>query len=320
MERSIVFRLALVLFAILFALFFASCDGDGGDDADGGAQPATITEQNFNDGVQFIVDTIPGCNAPNAAPGGVAAVRNAMTLTPDWFEQLQLDRVLRAVGVDITRQTSLLDLAGSCGGTLTLNFTEDEGTGNFSGQLVADNFCEEADGSQTTLNGSATFSGNTNESTGALTLDAMTDGLTVADGGEVVTISFDVSASGTEDTLGLTGGITIAENGDAFSLENIDLTATTMDSTLEIAGSLQFVDPDEGTVDITIIEPLTISDAITSGQIEVEGAGGTTIMMNVTNDNVFEFLGDADGDGQTDDFMRTVDCSTIDIPDIDLGT
>jgi hypothetical protein len=215
-----------------------------------------------------------------------------------------------------SRQDDTTTINGNCGGTLTTTLTQNEDTGDFSGSLNSDGFCQDVEGTQIRVDGSANFSGNADANTGDLTLEASADDLNVQSNGDNVRIDLEelsLTVSGDTTTLELEDlEITDITEDETFAVPSLMLTATG-EEPARIDLTAEFIFPEQGSVNVvTVNELVLLDDVLQSGSIRVEGAGNTQILVTATN-NMLEFQGDTDGDGTIDDLSAQVRCTGIDL-------
>lgn len=307
-------RFLLVLASLSFltlALISCSSDGGGGDDDTG--EPTEITQENFDDVVGFVSDQVPGCST---AAASASSRQNPLLLvlgrlSMDMADELQATSVGPASPVQ-PRQTETTTTNGSCGGTLTTTLTVNENTGDISGSFNSDEFCEDVEGTQLRVDGSADFSGNVDVDTGDLTLEASIDDLNVQSNGDNVNIDLDeLSLTISDETIVFALDdleITDSTEGETFAVPSLLLTSTG-EEPARINLTAEFIFPDEGSVNVVTVNQLVLlDDVLQSGSIRVEGANNTQILVTATN-NMLEFQGDTDGDGTTDDLSAQVRCT-----------
>jgi hypothetical protein len=222
-----------------------------------------------------------------------------------------------------------LTLKGNCTGqegSATLTMNQDETTGDFTGTVTIDNYCQQITGegetSKTTINGALQLSGNTDLSTNKLTsLTISTTGnLTIdTDGETMIIISMQqasISINGTTYTASM-DSMSISEQSGAetHSFEINDLSAQVVngEGTMTLNGSADFVDSIEGAVSISA-NSLTVTDngVVTQGTITINGAEGTSVQISPQGTNTFIIQVDTDGDGEVDYEPGSMDCSGLD--------
>ncbi|MFV9689575.1 MAG: hypothetical protein ACNY01_01225 [Desulfobacteria bacterium] len=321
----------LVLLVAFLSISPISCGGGGGGDGEEAptmtleeAPTMTLNEENVNDFVTFVRETIPGCDSKSSVTPTKSVVDSVAAATKELDARLELFPVLgsvrAAVGQVETEQT------GTCGGTLVVNVSADDVTGVFSGNLDLNDFCQNIDKATSVYDGSVTFSGKTDVGTDELAeLSASSDGITVTvdEGGEKesFTVGFDItmSISGSITTIS-TPRLSFKDGTDKpYMVQNLTITVTEAGRTSQVEFSGRHIDPDEGSVDFRTLEPLTISDdgKVLSGQIEFAGAGDTRVVITISEDNVFQVDADTNGDNNLNYTADILDCSEFDM-DLDL--
>lgn len=313
----------LVLLVAFLSISPISCGGGGGGDGEE-APTMTLNEENVNDFVTFVRETIPGCDSKSSVTPTKSVVDSVAAATKELDARLELFPVLgsvrAAVGQVETEQT------GTCGGTLVVNVSADDVTGVFSGNLDLNDFCQNIDKATSVYDGSVTFSGKTDVGTDELAeLSASSDGITVTvdKGGEKesFTVGFDI-------TMSISGSITTISaprlsfkdgTDKPYMVQNLTITVTEAGRTSQVEFSGRHIDPDEGSVDFRTLEPLTVSDdgKVLSGRIEFAGAGDTRVVITISEDNVFQVDADTNGDNNLNYTADILDCSEFDM-DLDL--
>jgi hypothetical protein len=313
----------LVLLVAFLSISPISCGGGGGGDGEE-APTMTLNEENVNDFVTFVRETIPGCDSKSSVTPTKSVVDSVAAATKELDARLELFPVLGSVRAAVGRVET--EQTGTCGGTLVVNVSADDVTGVFSGNLDLNDFCQNIDKATSVYDGSVTFSGKTDVGTDELAeLSASSDGITVTvdKGGEKesFTVGFDItmSISGSITTIS-TPRLSFKDGTDKlYMVQNLTITVTEAGRTSQVEFSGRHIDPDEGSVDFRTLEPLTVSDdgKVLFGRIEFAGAGNTRVVITISEDNVFQVRADTNGDNNLNYTADILDCSEFDM-DLDL--
>jgi hypothetical protein len=342
MKKKIALVSILGILAALLAIVPLSCDGDGGEESsssgDGGgggggttptqpAEQAALNEENVDYSLQFIVDNVSGCSFGAAATARQNKWRTIVDLSLELNDRITSASISRQSHIEAT-ETETEEIEGGCGGDITVSITSDDVTGEVSGSISFNDFCEDVDESQFNIGGYLEFSGKIDTETDELTeLSGSTgiDGITLQQEEDSYTFGFQsVVITIEEDSISATAdSIFLREVSDGevkeYRVENIAFEGSEGDTTTTITASGQFIHPDEGAISFSTLQPIIVSDeeVILSGQVEIEGSDGTSAVLTVTDDNVFQIQADTDGDGEYDYFPDNLDCSEFDL-DLDL--
>lgn len=195
-------------------------------------------------------------------------------------------------------------IEGSCGGSVTVELSVDDTTGEFEGNFSFNDYCE----ADITINGTGNV--ESTESAGAfrMSFDSMT--MALCDG------SSSFTARGSYEVTALSGSTTIKGNewtrdnstGKVYRFENVVITTTNDSNSVGIRISGRFYHPDHGYATASTPEPLRIYTGDfwpTSGVFLLEGqvgaAGGSTkARMTAIDSANYMIEADTDGNGGYD--------------------
>ncbi len=167
-------------------------------------------------------------------------------------------------------------MIGSCGGDASFSVTFDDVLLSFDGTLTFNDYCED----QTTLSGSATFSGQfVDPVTGFGNINLSFNTLTVSSGTESQTVSGDVTISLSATSESVTMDIVVRDDttNDVFWVNNFSLTVTAGAGFEDIQLSGRFYDPVEGYVELSTpiaLRTLDVDDYPSSGTLVATGVNG----------------------------------------------
>ncbi len=216
-----------VLIACFISVCYVACGGDGGggggdddDDTPTTNTPAIIDQENVDDAIEFLDDVLPFCSLNSTVTSSMTALVSAVDLAKDYNDQVKLYKA-SSRRLQPQSEDDDLELAGNCGGTLTVSLTENDLTGEIEGSVVINNLCLEVDGDtepiQLIANGTIEVSGSTqaidteNVST-ELTFSTTGDGITLTDGETDYSIVLDeAELSITQSDSGISVGLTLTE-------------------------------------------------------------------------------------------------------------
>lgn len=323
MKKKTALASILGILAALLAITHPSC---GGGDNGGGTSPtqqtpqATLNMENVDDSLEYIAENVSGCSF-----GDTAKTQNKwkpiVDLSLEVSDQVKSMSISQQVGAKAT-ETETEEFDGSCGGTIEVSLTSDDETGDLSGSLSFDNFCQDVSDSQSRINGYLEFSGKIDTETDELIqLGGSTEpeGITLEQDGDcyilaIQNANLDIEGDTTTATLDSFFYMPCSEVK-KYRVENLTAQVTDEGTTTEITASGQFIHPEEGAVNFRTLQPIIISDdeEILSGQVEITGAGNTRALLTASGDNVFEVQADTDGDGVYDYFPDNLDCSEFDL-------
>ncbi len=311
MKKSLRYLMVL-FFGILLIFSFAACGssggGGGGDDGltyEGNRTQVTITDENADD---LAIDSFEGGEAGGDIGGGLGAVqkgggsnvgtRSALRLVKALENSIhRVDLASGGLSVGATESGSE---PGPCGGSASYTINADS-SGNFSGKMVFEAYCEDG----TITNGTVRFSGLIDTSTDELLRFTFEfDLITVSEGSESFSadgyVSFDVTSMPKTVSIDLLMRDNVT--GHMIWINNYSLTVTEgsdPDGNYElISFSGRFYDSIEGFVDVSTPEEIKIyefDEYPTSGVLRVDGAGSTYARLRFIDNTSFEIFADVDG-------------------------
>ncbi len=314
------FRLLLtILFAAIVSIGCSSSDdGDGGDGAGattpiytGSRNQANINQQNAEDIMESAFDSY------NSASG----FRQVLEYEEDRggigmpFSLALYDVLLKSANQtegNLTNHRVALSEAnetytGNCGGLFTIYINDDDQTGDFTGNINFNNFCEAG----TTISGPTDISGEVNLDTVDI---------------EWIRFSFSlITITYYDGTSNMAGELSLARNGDTdimvmdivmkdtnssqtFMYDDYTTEVTQGDSYTQFTISGRFYHSDYGYVNISTSEPFIMNTGNTwpsSGVTQVEGAvgsagGNTMSRLTAIDSSYYEISADTNGDGSFD--------------------
>lgn len=323
-----------ILYFCLFAIISAGlmivigfgCSGGGGgggNDEPEAATQAKIDEDNVNESMEFVAETIPGCSIiERAASRSTAAiapaktVRSVIKIAKDLMDQIEFSYHIRSIRAE---ETSVHE--GSCGGQLTLISDENDQTGDFTVSVGFNNFCMEPDETEVRVDGEIDVSGNTDtETDDIISIEADSNGLSIVEGDESYIITFDVSGTKNGDQIIIevpSFSVRDVSEGETFTITNFIITATEGDTATQIQITGRFTHSEDGYVDITTLQTLVVNseDVITDGQLKLSGADNTYVLLTARENDNFDVTASIGGDG-TINYEECLDCSDFDIDDL----
>jgi len=308
----------LLLITLIAGIFLAACGGGGGggdsatSDYTGLKTPAAITQANADElatealsaGVEdFVADDIL-LGVETATDVASTPLPHTIIFTQVLTEQvkkLNLDGSSFLPGVT---QTETFTEACDGGGTVTITFTADDVTGNFSGSMRFTD-CVFSDA---TLSGSISFSGvidtiaqNSIQMTmtfTALTQEYGSESYTM-NGRVEISISDLSTSTGSQVTTVMNYTLRDNTTGTVVMLENYRVVATDLVTEVRITVSGKFYHPDYGYIVITTTEPMLIryeNDWPYSGQYVIDG-DNSSLRVTALNSTQYTLELDEDGDG-----------------------
>jgi hypothetical protein len=316
------------LFVILLVAVHLSCSDDSSSSSSS-SSPATLDETNVDKTLAYVVQTVPGCTQ-----GALVTANQAFLDAVSLLNQQVVDKKVSLVPSSnefdpAAELTEPINLEGTCGGTITGKLKGDEATGDISGDISFNNFCEGDAGSNVQIDGDLSFSGNIDPEAEDLEINNLKGSskgitLTVNEGSEqrVYTASFNASLSISSDSVSITiKNFTFADQteGTEVKLQNFAMTVTegASTTTVTISGTIDVTD--QGSVTFQTVGPVTVSDdgETISGTIKVSGADNTQILVSI-DDGVLTVQADTNGDGTYDYFPDALDCTGVALDDISL--
>ena len=308
--RNRFLRLLTLGLALLPLALLPACGGGGGGSTSaipaaytGSTQQAAITSSNaqnlsvgaLNGGLDGmgVATTLSTAPAPPAAPSLLLLANQLRT---------PLEQGLP--GQAAPAATSSQTQTGNCGGQATATINASTTSNTFSGTLLFDNFCQDGQ----TLSGSVPLTGSVDPISSNLQQFAMTlNGLTSSDAAAsseslVGQVTWDISADGLTNTIGMDMVLTKAATGKSYWAHNYRFTLVTdaAASYLDLTASGRFYDADNGYVDFstpTALHAAATAAGPTSGVILFSGSNGSKARLTVNSDGSYLIEADANGDG-----------------------
>ncbi|MBI3569494.1 MAG: hypothetical protein HY082_00060 [Gammaproteobacteria bacterium] len=315
-----------LLGGMFLALLLTAC-GSGGGGGGGGSSSsgsntlsytgitsqAAVTASNADDlSAGAVLDAGTGASVSLAGVVGnetspPAKVRSVTVSTALKRALGRLDHTASSGTVAGAMVTVTDTLPGTCAvnpGTASFNMTADDVTGDFSGTISFNGYCDDGD----TLTGEASFSGRIDPVIDEFTaLNLSTSSLTVVSGADNFTIA---------GSLAFTAMTSVSENlsmtldirdgtGKMYRIENFlcalayNSPSSGTDSVRVVSG--RFYHPDHGYVDVASTSDFLFtgaSDYPYAGVLVVTGRGGSKAILTAHSDaQTFEVKADTDGNG-----------------------
>ena len=305
-----------IIYGAIFCISLSGCGGSdgGGEEETAGTSGLTYTglttqanltagngkeisssSYNNGDSGQGMDAVFTGVSQINAELGKPRASTLAKILVTavDKIEPSTSSRDLSFVGAVVTESDSF---DGSCGGKASYTMTIDDVTGDFSGSMTFDSYCE----SGSVMNGSITLSGSFNANSSHMTM-TMTS-VSVTSGSDIAwmdgTLSFDPSATTSVVTMNMK--VKAAGSDDVFWMENFVLTSTVVVGGYELSMSGRFYHPHHGYVDITTPTAFRYTGANLypyPGEMVTAGSNGSVVTLTSLSASVYQIDIDTNGDG-----------------------
>ena len=331
-KNTLYLGIVVIIFAGLMTVIGTGCGGSGGggggNDEPEAATQAKVDQENVDASLEFITETVPVCSIEeraasrsSAATAPAKTVRSVIKIAKELMEQIEFSYHARSTRDRSIRAEETSEHAGDCGGLLTLTSNENDATGNFTVSVVFDDFCLEPDETTVSVDGEIDVSGNTDTETDDITsIEADSNGISIVEGDESYTITFDVSATKTgNQTIINVPSFSVKDEstGETFIITNLIITATEGDTTTQVQITGRFTHSEDGYVDITTPQTLVVNNEgeITEGKLKFSGADNTYILLTATGNDNFDVEADIDGDGGIDS-EECLDCSDFDIEDL----
>ena len=317
---------AVGVLVILMSMAHMSCSSDSGS---GSSEPATLDKANVERTLDYIVETVPGCDK-----GTVVTANQVILDAVSMMKQQVVDKRVMMSPLSETLQpaaevTEPIELEGTCPGnegTMIGELKGDDVTGDLSGDISFNNFCSGEAGSSVVINGKLSFSGKLDPDSGELTsLKGSSKGITITvdEAGEQRTYStsFNASLGMSGDTISITvKSFTFADDteGTEIKLQNFSMTITEGATSTSVTMSGAIDVTDEGSVQFQTVGPLTVSDDgdTVAGTIVITGADNTSMQITI-DDGMLNILADTDGDGVLE-YEQCLDCTGVAVDDITL--
>jgi hypothetical protein len=197
---------------------------------------------------------------------------------------------------------------GVCGGTEVISITYDDVTGDYTGTITENNYCDE-DGD--VANGTANISGRVDLVTRSfLTMTISTNSINIRNGAESSTFRGSILINYQTGSLGITMDIYVRNDVSlkVAWVRNFTITAVDGDSYVDITMSGRFYNPDYGYVELTTTNPVRQYTSLqnpSSGILVISGApgsagGNTRAQLVFLTSSSYEVNADTNGDGLWD--------------------
>jgi len=192
-------------------------------------------------------------------------------------------------------------IKGDCGGEASFTMSTDDVTGDFSGTMAFNSYCESGE----TINGSITISGNINVNAGTFNSMTMTmTSVSVTSGSETSlmdgTLSFNPGATPAVITMNMK---LKAGSDDVFWMENFTLTIAEVTGGDDLTMEGRFYHPSYGYVDITTPTAFHYSGLNQypfPGTMVTAGSNGSVVTLTSLSTTTYKIDIDTDGNGNID--------------------
>ena len=305
------------LFSALISLSLMGCGGGGG----GGSAETPIIYTEITTQALITADNaeellVGSYQGVSTYEGGSLAYGMSLESAEPQFSSLTLkatsslrevmDRIDMSgfVSSSAARQvTESETIYGNCGGSASATINVNEVTGNFSGSITFNNFCEDG----VTLGGRTSFAGNINPSTDSFTWFNMAfTNLTFRAEGKAYTMAGEMGFDFLSNTRArVTMNIRMRDDNTTkvYQLVNMVLNLTDHFSYLSATMTGRYYDPVHGYVDMTTPVPLQIyyyEDWPTTGVLMIQGRNNTAATMTFGINYSYWIQADTNGDGNAD--------------------
>jgi len=245
-----------------------------------------------------------------AAPQRVKLMRIAGTSQPDFFRPLRvpmalidgLRRIEMDAELDIAGHSDVItesnNLAGSCGGVLSYTLTFDRMSGEFSGELLFENYCQGAN----TVSGETDVEGTFEASSGifntaVLSFDDLAD--------KNHTLNGEISMDFTDTPVVAAFSVYSTDNqsGQVYWLKDYSINLAEFWDRVEIEIFGTFYHPDDGFVRLETSEPFIVfgaDDWPAAGRLLIQGSGATRAQLTAIDPSSYRLSADTTGDGTFD--------------------
>ena len=321
-----------VLIISSFLALLAGCGGGGG----GSGSSNTITYSGITTQAaitQTNGEEIATESYQNGGAGSALAKTLSVVVTTDSPETRKprlltltniLDTTLNQISVKIVESNLVSadamvsavtvneNFPGSCGGTVNYNLNVNEKSGSFSGTFNYNNYCEDNE----TVNGSMDISGiiNLNTLQFAGTLSITFNSFSIVDSSDSYVLKGNITTNyatiNSDIFYQMEGSLTIKDNNDdqTYLMENFIMTITEGLGYEDVVLTGRFYDPDNGYVNLTTPTPMHYegsNEFPSSGAMIATGANGTggnssTTTLTALSSTTYQIDIDEDGDGLID--------------------
>ena len=242
-----------------------------------------------------------------AAPQSLKLSRIADASRPDFFRPLRvplalidgLRRIELDAELDIAGHSDVItesnNLAGSGGGVLAYTLTFDRMSGEFSGELLFDNYCQGADTISGEMDVEGTFEASSGVfNTAVLSFDDLAD--------ETHTLDGEISMDFTDTPVVATFSVysTDKQSGQVYWLKDYSINLTEFWNRVEIEIFGTFYHPDNGFVRLETSEPFIVfgaEDWPAAGQLMIQGSRATRARLTAVDSSSYRIEADTTGDG-----------------------
>ena len=209
-------------------------------------------------------------------------------------------------------QTEQDTIEGDCGGSASYTVTMDDVSGTFTGSMTFIGYCNE----NTTISGTAGFSGQINVNTGDFfnfDLSINMISLTSENQSYVIDgdVSVDVSGSPSVASLAM---LMKDSSGEVFWVRDYTLSITEGVDYVDLEVSGKFYHPTHGYVDLSTKTPVRTYNIYrwpSSGELEIVGGENTTARLIVLDANYCQIFADINGDGIDDYFSDQINWNDL---------
>lgn len=201
-----------------------------------------------------------------------------------------------------TMQSESGTFYGNCGGSGSYSLTYDDQTGNFTGQFVYYNYCEDS----ITLSGSVSISGQININTlDFITFNFSFDNVTLTMGADSLTIKGDIHVYVSSASVTITENMLLKNNANnkVYWCKDYNLTITKGGNYNDFAISGTYYHPDYGYVVISTPTPFriyTVDTTPSSGVLRLAGSGNTSAVLTALTSSTYCIQADTNGCGNNE--------------------
>lgn len=189
-------------------------------------------------------------------------------------------------------------IPGNCGGSGSYSITVNDQTGDFTGQIIYNNYCED----NIIMSGGVGISGRININTLIfITLNFYFDGVTLTQGGISATIKGDVYTNVSGSTVTVTENLLLKDNttNKVYWCKDYSLTVIKGVNYKDFTLSGTYYQPDYGYVTISTRTPFRVDSGYTtpsSGVLMFTGDGNTSALLTVLSSSTYHIQADTNGD------------------------
>lgn len=315
MKGLLLIRKALpALHMVLLTILLNACggggsDGSGGLSYSGSMKMAVINADNaveLMEGAYYggpTTDSISAFRTTGVSGDKAKPFLQHSALLYSWpiIKEIKKFTISGEVAPELRALQTVTDtIQGNCGGSLTSTLHVDDTSGNFTGTMQNDSYCEDGE----TTSGNVNVSGTVDLITLEIAYMEMSfDQLTVTFTSGSFTLSGTMSGNFDQSSLSLTLNYLIRDNGSGkvYRVENYVVSTIEGMEWVEITFlSGRYYHPDYGYVDLASVEPFMQYEGDfgpSSGELIITGATPTKASLIALTANAFEVTADIDGDG-----------------------